>query len=68
MKLTEYIRKRGTEGLSLTAAVNELAALVAVNTRTAWRWVEAGEAPAQVRKLLLIWAEATPEQRDRWFG
>lgn len=67
MTLSDYITKRSDEGLSLTAAVGELAALLAVNTRTAWRWYEAGEAPPHVRRLLLIWAEATPEQRARWF-
>ncbi|MBO5863438.1 MAG: hypothetical protein J6Q59_04135 [Paludibacteraceae bacterium] len=67
MKLTEYIRRRGTEGLSLTAAINELAEMFGIDPRTPWRWNEAGKAPWYIERLLQIWHEATPEQRARWF-
>ena len=67
MKLTEYIEARVREGLTLTAAVESLMGVAFAGKSTVWRWYSAGQAPSYAERLMQVWAEATPEQRARWF-
>lgn len=68
MTVQEHIENRRAEGVSLSAAVRELAAITGAGVRSVWRWVDGGEVPPYARRLLVVWQECSPEQRSRWFG
>lgn len=67
MKIAEYVKLQVQEGLSLTAAIEELSTISCAGLRTVWRWHREDKAPAAAERLMQVWAEATPEQRERWF-
>lgn len=68
MRLVDYFAARQEAGVSLTAAVRELSGITGAGERSVWRWVDGGEVPLYAKRLLVIWSECTPEQRQRWFG
>lgn len=67
MTLTEYLNRRSKEGVSPTSAILDLKVITGAGERTVWNWHKAGKAPAYAERLMLVWVEATPEQRARWF-
>ena len=64
----EYTKQREEEGVTLSAAVKELACICSVSERSVWRWMDGSDVPPYAAKLLSIWADCTPEQRDTWFN
>lgn len=68
MDVNLFIRGRRAEGVSLSAAVRELAAITGAGVRSVWRWVDGGQVPPHAVRLLMVWQECSPEQRSRWFG
>lgn len=68
MTVQEHIENRRAEGISLSAAVRELAAITGAGVRSVWRWVDGGKMPPHAVRLLMVWHECSPEQRDRWFS
>lgn len=63
----EYTRLRGEEGVSLSAAVKELARICSVSERSVWRWMDGSDVPPYATKLLAIWADSNADQRAAWF-
>ena len=68
MTLTEYLTLREQEGVNPTAAMLDLKAITGAGERTVWNWHKAGKAPAYAERLMRVWTEALPEQRERWFS
>lgn len=68
MTLAEYIALCTWQGHTLTGAMKQLQQLTGTTPRTVWNWYQTGKLPAYAARLMLIWAEATPEQRARWFA
>lgn len=68
MTLTEYLTLREQEGVNPTTAMLDLKAITGAGERTVWNWHKAGKAPAYAERLMLVWTEALPEQRERWFS
>lgn len=65
--MNEFLTQRQAEGMSLSAAVRELASICAASERTVWRWVGGTPVPAWARRLLRVWAECSQYERERWF-
>lgn len=65
--MQRFIQQRQAEGLSLSAAVRELAAVCGASERTVWRWHDGAAMPVWAQRLLRIWSDCDPESRRRWF-
>ena len=63
----EFTKRRGEEGVSLSAAVKELARICSVSERSVWRWLDGSDVPPYAEKLLAIWADSNADQRAAWF-
>ena len=68
MTAKEYIEQRVADGRSLTQAVKELAAICSVGERSVWEWHSGRVVPPYAAKILRIWAECSPDQRQKWFS
>lgn len=68
MRLEEFLEQRKAAGVSTTAAVEEITAICCVKVRNAWRWVQEGQVLPYAARLMTIWAECSPVQRERWFN
>ena len=67
MTLQTYTALRLAQGVNLTTAVEEAAAICGSSTRAAWAWHKNGRTPAYAERLLTIHAACTAEQRAEWF-
>lgn len=67
MTLAEYLTERKKDGVTHTVALLDLKAITGAGERTVWNWHKAGKAPAYAERLMRVWTEALPEQRERWF-
>lgn len=65
--MNEFLTQRQAEGLSLSAAVRELAAVCGASERTVWRWLDGAAMPVWAQRLLRIWSECDQVSRRRWF-
>ena len=68
MTLADFIEHCAQQGLTLTAAMQKLQQLTGTTPRTAWNWYQTGKLPVYAARLMQVWAEASPEQRARWFA
>lgn len=68
MTAKEYITQRLQDGGSLTRAVKEISAICSVGERSVWEWHQGRVVPPYAAKLLRIWADCSPAQRERWFN
>ena len=68
MTASEFVARRVKDGCSLTSAVKELASICSVGERSVWEWHKGRVVPPYAAKVLRIWAECSPEQRERWFN
>ena len=61
-----YISDRLDQGAQLTHIVGELACITATSERTMWRWIKGDGIPSgSALKLIRIWYQLTPEERER---
>lgn len=63
-----YARARQGMGVSEDEVAWELSLICSVPVRIARRWMDGWDVPSYATRLLSIWADSTPEQRELWFS
>lgn len=64
----EFIARHTAGGITRTAAVVLLARACGVGQRRVWDWLQGKPVPAYAQRLLHIWSDCTPAQRQKWYS
>ncbi len=56
-KMTEHLKHKLTEALQALEA-----------QRRVWDWLQGKPVPAYAQRLLHIWGDCTPAQRQKWYS